>query len=78
MIRASMIVEKSSGRRVQYLFKDAGGKRWYSFDANRTWHTSKAVAYRQAKAHNLITYLTNENDHSVKLWLMKHNTRPAT
>ena len=38
------------GETMRYEYKDSWGRRYYSFDNEQTWFTSKKRAYEQAKA----------------------------
>lgn len=47
---------KATGQKFVYLYKDAWGQRYYSFDNEQTWHKSKAQAFRHALANDTLAF----------------------
>jgi hypothetical protein len=56
------IATTTSGKRIVYLYKDSWGKRYYSFDNEKSWHESKVAAYIQAISTDSLAYARDMKD----------------
>lgn len=53
----NIFIEKATGDRLVYSYKDSWGQRYYSFDEERSWHRSRVDAYLAARSAGALQYL---------------------